>query len=249
MVTVEVWATASTGTDVARLLPVLDPAERARADAMPPSAQVGFVRARALLRAVVGARLGVPAGAVGLQARCPGCGGPHGPIEVEGPPTDGPGLHVSATRSGPVLAVVLSATGPVGIDVESHARVARAPVADVALSDAERRSLARLPLDRRSAELTRAWVRKEAALKAWRTGLRMDPATVDVRAALAHASDPGGTGDLLAHVVDLRLGRTVVGAIAVSVAAGSVRASRPGAVDVVLHDGGAVLEVVAATAR
>lgn len=248
---IEVWSTTLLRIEEARLLPVLDDAERTRADGMAGLQRAPFVQARALLRAVVGARLGLAPGAVVLRTRCPVCGGPHGPVAV-GPPggADTLPLHVSVSRSGPLLAVALGSTGPLGIDVESHARVAGAPLADVALSDAERRRHERLPHNARPAALARAWVRKEAVLKAVGAGLRVDPALVDVRADLVRLTrlpggDTPGRDDAGTRVVDLDLGPGVSGALALR-ARPATGTSAPGRIDVAAHDGAAVLNALAA---
>ncbi|GAA3823807.1 4'-phosphopantetheinyl transferase family protein [Cellulomonas soli] len=247
---VEVWSTAPLDVDDARLLPVLDHGERARAEAMADDSRARFVQTRALLRAVLGARLGLAPHEVTLRAPCPVCGGPHGPVTVGLPVgTSGPRWHVSVSRSGPLLAVALGPTGPLGIDVESHARVAQAPLAGVALSPAERRRYDRLPHDGRVAALARAWVRKEAVLKAEGSGLRVDPALVDVRADLVRLDHaPGGAG-AVARLVDLDLGPGVSGALArrAGPAARPEAAARvPDRLDVVVHDGAPVVDALLA---
>ncbi|MGN8245163.1 4'-phosphopantetheinyl transferase family protein [Cellulomonas soli] len=240
---VDVWATAARDVDVNRLVPVLDAAELARAEAMRPARRSSFVQARALLRGALGARLGLPPDQVGLRAACPECGRPHGPVVVQPRPDRGEApWQVSLTRSGPLLVVAITATGPVGVDTESHAQVARAPLAEVALSEPERQAFERLPDDRRAAALTRAWVRKEATLKAWGTGLRVAPDLVDVRRDDVRLARGDARPAMTAWVSDLEVGPGVGAAVAVRTNPGSGPWPAP---QVELHDGAAVLERVA----
>ncbi|MFS0704165.1 4'-phosphopantetheinyl transferase superfamily protein, partial [Cellulomonas sp. 179-A 9B4 NHS] len=146
---VDVWSTPPLDMPDAVFLPVLDPAERARLDTLPVPLRTPFVQARALLRVAVGLRTGVAPAAVGLAARCPECAGDHGPVTVTAPAA--PPLHVSLSRSGPVLAVALTDAGPVGVDVVACDDVATAPLADVALGPRERARHDRLPADVRTA--------------------------------------------------------------------------------------------------
>lgn len=240
---VDVWWTAPVAVPEDALLPVLDPLERARHAALPGVHRTGFLQARALLRCVAGRRLGVAPDAVALSARCPVCAGDHGPVAVT--VAAGPPLHVSVTRTGPVLAVALTTAGPVGVDVVACADVAAAPLADVALGPRERARLDRLPADARAAALARAWARTEAVLKAHGTGLRVDPARVDVGRDPVRV--PGARFPV--RVRDLALGGGVAGAVAVTVphpgatSAGPLRAlpRRLRTVTVAVHDGSALL--------
>ncbi|MDZ5661276.1 4'-phosphopantetheinyl transferase superfamily protein [Nocardioides sp. zg-1308] len=104
--------------------------------------------------------LGVPARAVTSGRLCPRCGSSaHGRPWLR---AGGAALHVSLSRSGPHL-VTAVADGPVGVDVESVAAVARGWDAALVLSAGETADddLAR----------ARAWSRKEAVLKRRGTGL------------------------------------------------------------------------------
>ncbi|MFC8190661.1 4'-phosphopantetheinyl transferase family protein [Cellulomonas sp. NPDC057328] len=238
---VDVWWTPPLDVPDAAFLPVLDPAERARHGALPVPLRTPFVQARALLRVAVGRRSGVAPAAVGLAARCPACAGDHGPVTVTVPAA--PPLHVSLTRSGPLLAVAVTEAGPVGVDVVACDDVAAAPLADVALGPRERARHDRLPADARTAALARAWARTEAVLKARRTGLRTDPADVDVRRDRVRV--PGSRTPV--RVRDLPLGAGVVGAVAVDAPPGRgrpgdrLRAAGRGGMTVSVHDGSALL--------
>ncbi len=88
---------------------------------------------------------------------CPDCGGPHGrPTVAE------PGRWVSLSRAGGLVAIAFSTVGPVGVDLESRAAVARHPVHGLRHPDAAE------------------WAAKEAVLKADGRGLRVDPAELTV---------------------------------------------------------------------
>ncbi|HWS57814.1 MAG TPA: 4'-phosphopantetheinyl transferase superfamily protein [Actinotalea sp.] len=252
--TVDVWLLDPLGLEPAGLHHLLDAAERDRAAALPSPAAARFVLARALLRGVLGTRLGRPAADVRLRARCPRCGGPHGRVVVG---SDGPPLHVSLSRSGPLIAVVLCRSGPVGVDVESRDAVARARLADVVLSPTELVAHHRLAPADRAAALARAWVRKEAVLKALGTGLRLAPGAVEVHGDQV-TTDPASVGADLAltggdlSLADLPLDGDAVGAVAVLLPTGGL--DRPGRTDrghapaarVVLHDGAPVVRAAAA---
>lgn len=255
--TVDVWVVEPGVADVGPLFARLDEVERARVATLPADQASRFVVARALLRSVVGSRLGCPAGEVGLRTRCPVCDGPHGQVEVVLRDDGLPVPHVSLTRAGPLIAVAVSDVGRVGVDVESCAAVAAARLADVALSPAERAAHRRRSPDQRTTALARSWVRKEAVLKALGTGLRVDPALLDTHrrtAALPGRGLPGvesGGGRLRVEIADLRLDRGAVGAVALQRAARDRRWSdRLGGgrrrLSVVLHDGDAVVTALAA---
>lgn len=124
---------------------------------------------------------GVDPGAVRIEQRCERCRGPHGrPVVVH--PTglaNGP-LHVSLSRAGNAVAVAVTLGGPVGIDIEEIAAASRATFADVAFNGAELAELS--GLDPAELAWTRAamWTGKEAVLKAWGVGLRVDPRELTV---------------------------------------------------------------------
>jgi 4'-phosphopantetheinyl transferase len=78
--------------------------------------------------------------------------------------------YVSLAHAGDVSVVAITDAGPVGIDVEAEGAADFAGFEDVALHRGERGTN---PADR-----TRAWVRKEALLKAYGLGLIIDPRDV-----------------------------------------------------------------------
>ena len=128
---------------------------------------------QALLAALAGRLLGNP---VTVTHHCPNCGGTdHGRPLVDG-------AFVSLSRAGGLVAIAVSLDGPVGVDIESVARVSASGFDDVAFSGTERTRIA--AADDPDLQRARLWTSKEAILKARGTGLRVDPRTVDPR-------DPG----------------------------------------------------------
>ncbi|MFS0705791.1 hypothetical protein AB6N23_14855, partial [Cellulomonas sp. 179-A 9B4 NHS] len=104
--------------------------------------------------------------------------------------------------------------------------------------------------DVRTAALARAWARTEAVLKARRTGLRTDPADVDVRRDRVRV--PGSRTPVRVHDLPLRdlpVGAAVVGAVAVDPPPGGgtpvdrLRTAVRGGMTVSVHDGSALLAV------
>ncbi len=104
-----------------------------------------------------------------LSNRCPRCGGDHGPVELEGAAVT---ASVSYAAEWAVVALAPAEAGSMGVDAE--------PEVDT------RRDRAGLDgvLGAGSAS-ARDWVRVEAALKADRRGLRIEPGAVHIL---------GGTG-------------------------------------------------------
>ncbi|WP_345799875.1 chemotaxis protein CheY [Microbacterium sp. AZCO] len=100
-----------------------------------------------------------------LSNPCPRCGGPHGPVRVEGADA-----VASVSYAGELAVVAVGDSRAIGIGIDAE------PESD------PRRDAAGLDgvLGPGEASL-RAWTRVEAALKADGRGLRVDPATVRVR--------------------------------------------------------------------
>jgi 4'-phosphopantetheinyl transferase len=169
---------------------------------------------------------------VALARSCPRCASTaHGRPHVIAPARPGgrPAPQVSLARShhgrdragtrtdpdgdagpgaDPIVVVALTDAGPVGVDVEAAGASAFPGFAAVALHPRER-------ADDEQAR-TRAWVRKEALLKATGDGLRVDPRTIQL-------SDPGEPPRVVhwpgltgpAWLSDLDLPPAWVGALAV----------------------------------
>jgi 4'-phosphopantetheinyl transferase len=105
-----------------------------------------------------------------LVPTCGRCGGgDHGK-----PVLAGSELHVSLASTVGLAVVAVTPVAPVGVDVERAAATGFDGFAEVALAPGEHAGT--------DVERARAWVRKEAVLKATGTGLAVDPRTVDVRA-------------------------------------------------------------------
>lgn len=105
--------------------------------------------------------------ALRLRNTCPRCGGPHGPVVLEG--TE---LRGSVAYAGRIaVAAVTPAAGTIGFGIDAEARLD--PVRDTAGWDG-------VPGPGRRGTV-REWTRIEAALKADGRGLHVDPADVVVR--------------------------------------------------------------------
>lgn len=130
----------------------------------------GTASAHALLRLLLSELTHVAPQDHGIDRICATCGGvDHGrPVLRDSP------LHVSLASTRTAVAVAISPDAPVGVDVEQVDGTRFDGFAGVALGPLER-----VGDDRQRA---RAWVRKEAVLKARGTGLAVEPRSVDVRA-------------------------------------------------------------------
>jgi 4'-phosphopantetheinyl transferase len=124
-----------------------------------------FELGAALLRLTVGRIVGRSGAVIRVDRTCELCGRPHGRPRVD--EFDG---HLSVSHSGNVVAVAITAAGPVGLDVEAidgRTDIECHGIADLVLTASER-SL----VDSRTSFL-RVWARKEAFLKATGYGLRV----------------------------------------------------------------------------
>jgi len=135
----------------------------------------------ALLAELVARLTGVDAASITLTQRCPRCGaGDHGPLRVSIAGSTSVAPWVSLARAGGRLALAVTAAGPVGIDLESLADLARAPITDVLLSPAETDALSALSPHVAQAAVAALWTTKEAILKVAGVGLRVDPRDLTV---------------------------------------------------------------------
>jgi 4'-phosphopantetheinyl transferase len=163
------------GRDADRLDP-LDPLDQHERDrwarlADGPSARA-YVELHVLARSQIGRFLGRSPESLRFDRTCPDCGRQHGrPLLV-----DDPGLHLSLSRAGTVVALALTRSGPVGVDVEQVAGTQFEGFGQVALHARERGNGGAVGGGVATANAT-AWVRKEAALKALGVGLRVEPAS------------------------------------------------------------------------
>lgn len=151
-----VWRAQARLTDAA----LLSPAERARlARLRQPADQRRMITAWTLARTLLGAVLDVPPSAVPVRRHCAECGGTdHGKPLVDG-------WHFSLSHSGEFVAVAVTQTAPVGVDLEyadrasDLSRLVRTLFAPGEAASAEPR------------DLLRTWVRKESVTKAVGTGV------------------------------------------------------------------------------
>ena len=127
-----------------------------------------FLTGRVLAKSVLAERLGLPSGAIELDASCPDCAKQHGPPRL-------PGFDValSISHSGDRIGLAVTNGCPVGLDVESTARRADDALAAYALNETELAELGELPEQRRDGAFFTYWTRKEALMKATGRGLRI----------------------------------------------------------------------------
>ncbi|MEU8524590.1 4'-phosphopantetheinyl transferase superfamily protein [Streptomyces sp. NPDC048629] len=165
------------------LLKLLDAGERARYEAfLRDDPRALYLTAHALLRELVSAELDRDPAELAFTAVCRHCtSGGHGKPRLPDSP-----LHLSLSHSGDRVAVALTYTGPVGVDVEQLTRPGEAPL--MVLSAEERAAYDLLPEGERTRGFTRYWTRKEAVLKATGDGLSVDPALLTVSAPDAPAA-------------------------------------------------------------
>jgi 4'-phosphopantetheinyl transferase len=196
------------------LLDCLSADERVRhARLRQPDDRDRFVVAHALLRILLGRRLGVPPAAVALTDT--------GKPRLAGPSR---GHEFSLSHSGRRVVVAIAASTPVGVDVE---RVSDDRDLDVlierVLGAGERSALAGLVGPARREAFYRCWVRKEATVKATGHGLRVPLAEVTVSgpkepAALVRWSgDDAGPSGIQLHDLDAGEGHAAcLAALAIS---------------------------------
>lgn len=170
---------------------LLDDAERERARRRRRPGP--FVSAHALLRSRVAAATGQLASAIRFERNCPTCGShSHGKPTV----ADAPEIHISVSYSDALVAVALTRSAPVGIDLEACDATEFDGFPQVTLAPQERAAFGLLGGAALRHARARVWARKEAILKATGHGLVIDPSQVvvsgpDEEAALvAWLADP-----------------------------------------------------------
>lgn len=165
-----------------------------------------FTLAAAMLRAIAAQEPGRRPADVVVDRRCPECGEPHGR-----PRLPGGRLHASITHSGDLVAVAVTAAGPVGVDVEQTAAIDYQPLLRSVCTPAEQAFVHGLR------DFLTYWTRKEAVLKATGYGLRMPMTNL----AVTRPTEPPGLTRIDAgspsacRMADLELRDGYVGAAAV----------------------------------
>lgn len=147
------------------LLSLLDEVEQTRFEGYRRDAdKQRFLTGRALIRGVAAAELGIPASDVTIDSSCFDCGKPHGKPKISG-------LEVSISHSGDWVALALTDSAPVGVDVEEVRDAEVDGLAGIAFSPAELAVFQAVPeADKRGAFFT-YWSRKEAVVKATGKGM------------------------------------------------------------------------------
>jgi 4'-phosphopantetheinyl transferase len=146
---------------------MLDDAERARA------ARFRFAR---------DADTYIAAHALWRSALCLVLDTQHPPLsftEPGQPVLPGTGMATSLSHSGQFIAIAITRGATVGVDIERDPpRMALQALAPSICTPREHAAVMALADEEREDALLALWTRKEALLKAYGTGLRMDPATV-----------------------------------------------------------------------
>ncbi|GAB3871922.1 4'-phosphopantetheinyl transferase family protein [Terrabacter terrigena] len=142
--------------------------ERWRRFTHPDSAR-SYAAAHILARNEIGRLVARDPASLRFDRTCETCGAPHGRPRL----LDRPALHLSLSRTPTLVALAVSRSGPVGVDVERRDATSFEGFDEVALHPEERTPARAAPEDG-----VTAWVRKEAALKALGVGLRVDPARI-----------------------------------------------------------------------
>ncbi|HXH34682.1 MAG TPA: 4'-phosphopantetheinyl transferase superfamily protein [Plantibacter sp.] len=150
---------------------------RRRLDEGSPADVRRFLVGRALITRTVSETFGVAESLVIVSARCADCGLEHGRPTVD---IGGPTVAASVSHTTTSTAVAISSAPSIGIDLERLDPRRFAGVEGVVLSPAELRRWSALPGTDRLRALAEHWTMKEAIVKALGTGLRMDPATVEL---------------------------------------------------------------------
>lgn len=157
------WASAATADTPA--VP-LGPIDTTRAAGLPGDQKTSFVQGRTLLHRLLGELQPGPVPQLDATT-CPHCGGPHGPVSVEGP-----AVVVSLAHADGLVVAAVAATSKVsalGVDAERDTVEATERLAD----------LVKL-IGGPPASALRRWTQIEAVLKADGRGLRVAPERVRI---------------------------------------------------------------------
>jgi 4'-phosphopantetheinyl transferase len=208
-VTVEVWW-ARVRDARPELAADLDAAELSRLAAYAREEdKARFLLGAAVLRRVLGRRLGSAPADVVLSRKCPDCDRPHGKVTADG-------MQLSVSHSGDLIAVAFHPSTAVGVDVELvNPRIDPDSLAAVSLAGSEANQLGEFAPVERALAFTKYWTRKEAVVKATGDGIRADLRKVivsapDQPAALLEWSGHHGPVQL----VDLPAGQDYAAALA-----------------------------------
>ena len=164
------------------------------------------------------------AASVGMEQRCTRCGGPHGRVRVVSPAAC-VAWGVSLGRAGASVAIAVNPAGPVGIDIESIAALARRSIDDVAFTPGEIAGFSRLGQQDAARARSRFWTIKEAVLKLTGDGLNVDPRELSVSRSGTLAAWPNAPFPLPhLHLIAFAAGPGLVGTVA-ALADGPVRLS------------------------
>lgn len=179
----------------------LDPAEVHRAASYRQLAdRQRFVLGVAITRATAAARLSCHPSEVRIDRSCQNCGQPHGWPRLP----DLANLHLSISHSGNLVALAAAELFTVGVDLEQlDGPELTESALTTMLTAAEIAGLPEIQPQRQHAAL-KFWVAKEAGLKAARTGLRVDPTTIEVQQDLGGAESihsPVFTGQIIRPTV------------------------------------------------
>jgi len=138
------------------------------------------------------------------SALCLALGTHHFPLifsEAGQPLLPGTGFATSLSHTGRFIAIAIARAATVGLDIERDPpRMKLHALAPSICTPREHAAVMALATDARESALLALWTRKEALLKAYGTGLRMDPARIDADGGieLAHA----GHATLRIHALD-----------------------------------------------
>lgn len=167
------WATLADGE--AHLEALLSAAEQTRRTAY---VQAGdrrrFLVGAAVVRLAAAACLSVDPRRLRVDRRCGTCGAQHGKPRLP----DHPGIDVSVSHTGELVAVALARGPRIGVDVEQIREIDVDELARSAFTSAEAAELAALPAAQRAAAFYRLWTRKESIVKALGVGITDDFAQV-----------------------------------------------------------------------
>jgi len=155
---------------ISRLFRVLSPDERARADRYQfDQDRRRFIAARAAMRSILGARLGLP------PERVPFRYGENGKPALA---DSRAGLHFNLSDSGDWAVLALTTHGELGVDIEALRPIPEiTSIAERFFSPPEEAWLRSLPLHEQPWAFHRIWTCKEAYLKAIGAGLSLDTRT------------------------------------------------------------------------